>query len=309
MGFFTQAEVDDVKRAMARERARDRRERARLAKQPWSFQTPGAKMAKFIKGDAQLISSLRTVSKKGVEIKGGSDPSQVIDFRKQLLLSWLDAMSMIRSRMLEPDRFTVKRSGDRFIEFVSEECGWKDCHRVSIPVLIKCIEVRRRAGKPVPPVGLMRHLKKEARRFVGRSEPVRAWEIDPYISDMLKLRNRPAKGSTEDIVIKQNELVRLLYGLRNSRVHQMRNQGEGVEAFIDPDTDEPVYMTFGNDEDLHLVFPEAFIRKLVETGAESLERLCYMRNQNPYDFLPDNSTWTLRDWTPNKVWKKTRPAK
>lgn len=110
-------------------------------------------------------------------------------------------------------------------------------------------------------------------------------------------------------MIKQHELVILLYGLRNSRVHEMRTPGSADDAFMShPNAAEPVYQDFLHEKELHLLFPEAFIRNLVVTGAESLERLSYMRDQDPYRSMPEN-VFQLENWTPNKIQKRPRRKK
>lgn len=108
MGIVTQAEIAESKRAMARERARDRRQRARHPKLVWNPQTAGRKMAQFIKNDVVLISSLWPVDKHGRAVPTGTAPLQAVHLRKQLLLSWLDAMATIYDRIVHPAGFKVR---------------------------------------------------------------------------------------------------------------------------------------------------------------------------------------------------------
>lgn len=306
MPFHRRTEIDEAKKAIARERARDRRQQARYRKLVWNPQSAGRKLAASIKNDVALISSLGPVDKHGRAITSGTDPIQAVHLRKQLLLSWLDAMATIYDRIVCPQRFKVRGDNKRrFLEFVGNECGWRDCHRVSIPTLLRTFQLRRRAKQPTASLSMMRYLGRAVRSHLDSGQDVRSAEIDPYISNLLRDR-AVRKGSLEDDVIKEHELVILLYGLRNSRLHDMRDPTNADDAFMsNPNAAEPVYQDFANEKALHLLFPETFIRNLVLTGADSLERLCTWNDVDPYRTLPEN-VFRLEKWTPKKVWKRPK---
>jgi len=102
--------------------------------------------------------------------------------------------------------------------------------------------------------------------------------------------------------------VNVLYALRNSRIHAMRNLGDAVELWSTID-DEPSYQGSQASRnhvvsrtELHLMFTQGFIAHLLREGVASLRAFLIAKGVDPYDLLRDGSAWELRDFTPMKVW-------
>jgi hypothetical protein len=282
----------------------ERRHRAKQAMLPRTRMTKRRRaktMKIFFWEQVSIIKALMPV---GENFDPRVDDIKTIPMRKQLLFSLLDSMAMLKARIDDLPNFKARASKRYFIDFVSTMCGWKNHDRVSIPVLIKRFEMEKRKKRPTTRKSFMAYLRKVQREHPDQGRDVRSSEIDPRVDDLLK----PAKTDVEKRIVRKTTMAMLLYGLRNSRLHQMRNQGDGVDGFAHI-TDEPVYQSFNDEEELHLVFPQQFVIDLVLAGADGLERHSNEKKVDPYNFLPDNSAWELEDDTPNKKWKRTRGRK
>lgn len=271
---------------------------------PMTKRRAASQMAVHFLDELSFIESLMPTAGEGVLLDHRHYNGKMMPIRKQLLFSLLDSMAMLKARMDDLQNFKARKSKTYFVAFVSSQCGWSDFDRVSIPVLIQRFKMLKRMGQPTARPQFMAYLRRVQREHPDKGRDIRASVIDPKMSELIER----AKTDVEKKVVKKTTMASLLYGLRNSRIHQMRNQGDGVDGFARI-TDEPVYQGFNNEEDLHLVFPQQFVADLVRVGAASLEHGARELRVDPYSFLPDNSTWELEDWTPNKIWKRARRAK
>lgn len=301
MPFHSAATVRAHDRKWAKLERRNRAKQAMLPRTRVTKRARAKNMKVFFWEQVSIIKALMPV---GENFAPRVDDIKTIPMRKQLLFSLLDSMAMLKARIDDLPNFKARASKKYFIEYVSTMCGWKDYDRVSIPVLIKRFEMEKENGRATACKSFMAHLRKVQREHPDKGRDVRSSEIDPRVDDLLKR----AKTDVEKKIVNKTTMAMLLYGLRNSRLHQMRNQGDGVDGFAHI-TDEPVYQSFNDEADLHLVFPQQFVVDLVLAGADGLERHSNDKKVDPYNFLPDNSAWELEDDTPNKKWKRARKRK
>ncbi len=298
MPFDKPSKVRAHERKWARLERRHRAKQAMLPRTRMTKRDRAKNMKVFFWEQVSIIKALMPV---GENFDPRVDDIKTIPMRKQLLFSLLDSMAMLKARIDDLPNFKSRSSKRYFIDYVSTMCRWEDHDRVSIPVLIKRFEMEKKKGRATARRSFMAYLRKVQREHPDKGRDVRSSAIDPRLDDLLKR----AKTPVEKKIVSKTTMAMLLYGLRNSRLHQIRNQGDGVDGFAHI-TDEPVYQSFNDEEALHLVFPQKFVIDLVLAGADGLERHSNEKKLDPYDFLPDNSAWELEDDTPNKKWRRPR---
>ncbi len=230
-----------------------------------------------------------------------------LDIRKQTLFSLIDAAAMFRAIVDKPKVVPTESNGVQWRGFVRDHCNWPGAERVSVPVLLKRIEHRlldpKKSGFPplnVPAVrNLVEHLPAINHRFVDLGREVRSSEMDPMLED---LRPFMTIGPIEKLV-EETTLVCLLYSLRNSRIHTMRNQGDAVERWAT--ISEPSYQASQQSRnyvlgavELHLMFTEAFVALLLRAGVASLRAFLLAKGVDPFKLVRDSSAWELKPWTP-----------
>ncbi len=240
------------------------------------------------------------------------DGMLAVDVRKQTMFSMIDTAAMFKAMVDNPEKVPTDNTGAQWIEFVREHCNWPGADRVSVPVLLKRIEHRVLDPKKsdFPPLThpdvrrLVDHLQSINDRFADIGRDVRSSEIDPMLDELRRFMTIAPIGR----LVENTTLVKVLYALRNSRIHLMRNLGDAVEVWSQV-ADEPTYQGQQasrnyvlSPTELHLLFPEAFVERLLRAGIESLRDFLVAKEVDPYNSLRDTSAWELRDFTPLKSW-------
>lgn len=236
-----------------------------------------------------------------------------LDVRKQTLFSLMDTAAMFRALVEIPDEIPTENNKLQWTAFVRDHCDWSGADRVSVPVLLKRIQHRlidpRKSKFPPPEKSgvvkdLLDYLEAINHRFADLGREIRSSEIDPKLDDMAEFMTI----APVELLIRDTTLVNVLYALRNSRVHAMRTPGDAVEVWSTIE-DEPSYQGSQTSRsyivsptELHLVFPESFVARLLRAGIDSLRPFLVAKGVDPYDSLRDSSAWELRDFTPMKVW-------
>lgn len=297
-----------VKAVERRSKKQARRALIRQVTQPpVTNQTLAKQMCFYFRRQAEMI--LATMPVPDRKYDPGVYDVRMMDIRKQNLFSLLDAVAMIDALSRNTFQYGDKNRA-HWTGFVKDHCGWGGGDLVSVAVLLKRIEHRlidtKRSQFPplkVPIVkDLVEHLLSIEKKHVDRGVEVPSCTIDPHVSKLVKFKTLKPVAQ----LIDSTQLVHVLYDLRNSRLHAMRNLGDASDSQLTI-TDQPVYLPSQRSRnnkrertELHLAFHQNFVASLVSAGIDSLEAHLLANGINPYGLLPDNNAWELQSFTPLK---------
>ena len=207
-------------------------------------------------------------------------------YRKLLYVSVLDTLagSVLPKR---PNK-------ERFVYFLMRFCRWPDGERVSLPHLLQLLK-----KNPDPAFEQLRKWAlsqyKAHPALGGALAPI---SEDPTFKEMKKQWPVSAEHRTpiEGVDLVSLQHYHLLYVYRNMLVHELRTPGYGHD-FKEDST--PYYhgstsIDAGGKEvrrTVELVYPEAFLHSLCETGLEQLKQYFLANELNPYDSYLFGTYW------------------
>lgn len=209
-------------------------------------------------------------------IEKASFESEGKTFKKVLFVSVIDALSKCA--------YPHKSPGKRFTSFVEKFCDWQDCNRVSLPHLIRFLNVI--PDSEFSP--LRKHIFSISDKCLGNIEK------DPNLKEIQKLwpkieydQNHPlAKIEAESLTHKW-----LFYKYRNQLVHNLKEPGYGIEREKDTRPFYHIMETIeemeplSDDEDgtWELVYPLGFFVNLCRSGLNELKIYCKENRIDPYE--------------------------
>ena len=198
----------------------------------------------------------------------------IIMFKKSLIVNLLDALSKIVYGECN------KGSRKRFVTFLEKFGDWPDGPRLSTPHLNRALELDLE-----PRLG-------DLRRYVG--ERLENWEelmkdiyLDKDVSkeDVISHFPEGIKRKLYGIPLDSFNHYNLMYEARNSRVHELREKGYGIEA---PGDQKPYYYLFDqlgtlgeNVKSWQLVYPLEFLVELARRALRQLGEYLKQNDTNP----------------------------
>lgn len=198
-------------------------------------------------------------------------------FKKVLYFNVIDLLS----KSVYPN---TRRNHDRFTEFVRKFCEWDNCDRVSLPHLCRLLEHTQDTD--------FRKLREYSSSKIEQWDRDKDTDIynDPLydeIKEYLPRDKNIIKVNGKETNVKHLKHVSLLYKLRNSLVHELRELGRPMEDSQDV---RPYYHK-STHEDLELVYPVKFIKALTDSGLENLRSHFENKSLNPYDAFNFGAYW------------------
>lgn len=189
--------------------------------------------------------------------------------------------------------FSQEPNRDRFVNFVSEFCGWVECNRVSLSHLYKLV------GKKLEPQ--IAPLRDFAIRCITQWIPAEKVTLsrDPDFAEVENLwpRDEVKLLSIDGVWPNWLTHVHLLYTYRNNLIHEFKIPGRHVELWSD---DEPYYAYLIEYQDessselkrtWELQYTAIFFRRLCETGLTSLEKYLIANEIDPFKSIDWGNYW------------------
>ena len=124
-------------------------------------------------------------------------------------------------------------------------------------------------------------------------------DSDPSYEEVHRLwpKDKENKEPVEKISLESLTHLSLFWKFRNSMVHELQIPGYGMLGLV---TESPGYHSMTNHtgankynpiETWELVYPVAFVMKLVGEGIANLRQYCINNSLNPYDYYRFGSYW------------------
>lgn len=181
----------------------------------------------------------------------------------------------------------------RFTTFVKNFCGWKECSKVSLPHLVRFLQVI-----PSPEFEELRKFAYE--RFdKWEKGKVIYLDSDPDYDEVLKLwpQDKKLKEPIEKINLDSVTHLHLLWKMRNSVVHEMRKLGYGMSAIVSKDPGYHLMTHFKDEKDddpletWELVYPVPFLENLIKSGIKNLRTYYEINRLDPFDRFEFGTYW------------------
>lgn len=205
-------------------------------------------------------------------------------YKKILYLAMIDTLS----KTIYPR----KQNRDRFASFIRNFSTWKFCEKISLPHLVKLLEI-----VPDPEFS---NLRQFAFSRLDQWEEGNVIELDrePDYTEVQKLwpRDKEQAKPIENVRLDFLRHDHLFYAYRNSLIHELREPGYGIE-FSSMDANQPFYhhMThLGKDKEIiswELVYPLGFFESICETVLKKLKTYYVNERINPYSFFTFGTYW------------------
>jgi hypothetical protein len=198
-------------------------------------------------------------------------------FVKLLSVGLLDALS----KTTVPSNISNR---DRLVSFVRNFTEWKNCDKVSLPHLVKFLELF-----PNPEFAPLREY---AFMSIDKWTPgiVISIDNDVDINELKCLWPKNAQKPIDNITLEHLQHVHLFYSYRNGLMHELREKGYGMEIGMDT---EPYYHTMSDGDAVtwELVYPVNFYKHLCNTAVVKLKDY-YIKNRiNPYNYFTFGTYW------------------
>lgn len=228
----------------------------------------------YFRSQVSLVDAL-TVRRR---IRYVPSANEITIHRKVLYLAIFDALAAIR--------YPTHRAGktkQRFLQILTDHADWPERDWVSVPVLSERLRVRKLD------TSLRRKLLKRLLRYnkkQGNSLPISAF--DDVLNSIAALSADP---KTADVIRKTTH-AELFYRYRNFVMHEFREPGYAMETFGQR-LSEPRYHSYIGDRGWHLLYPEAFFRRIVLSVINSLESHYLSALVTPYDQVTDTTAWVV----------------
>lgn len=186
-----------------------------------------------------------------------------------------------------------EKNRDRFINFVSEYCGWADCNRVSTSHLYKLV-----GEKLQPQIAPLRGF---AIHCIAQWYPAEKVSIsrDPELPEVEILwpHDKDKLLSIDRVWPDWLTHVHLLYTYRNNLIHEFKIPGRHVELWND---DEPYYSYLIEYQDetsseikktWELQYTAIFFRRMCESGLTNLEKYLIANEIDPFKTIDWGNYW------------------
>ncbi len=207
-----------------------------------------------------------------------------IDVPHGLLFKCLSCFSMLDT--LSRCVGDTKENRKRFLNLIKNFCDWKDGERISVPHLVRYLQI---------------HPSQEFEDLrVFGNQKIDAWKPGNILTivddiEVDEVRKRWPRGYDKS-EIEDLQHWNLLWQMRNSLVHEIRFRGRGHQGLATGDA--PVYHsqtalepTDDPTETWELVYPFAFLAKLLNTALTNLRAYCERNTLNPYNYYRFGTYW------------------
>lgn len=201
------------------------------------------------------------------------------EFSKILYIILIDTISKTTSISNQTNR-------QRFVNFINQFSNWKNSTKVSIPHLIKLLDLNPKQENNT----LREYCIKQINNWsiVGKIPLDKDAEYD----EIKLLWQKKIHGPFENINIEYLQHVHLMYNYRNCLLHEFRELGYGIEF----ESDESPYYHFminrkTNINSWELVYPTKFFDKLCENSLKNLEKYLHENKLDPYKNYYFGSFW------------------
>ena len=217
-----------------------------------------------------------------LKVEGGGHQKA---YKKVLFFAVIDSLSKCI--------FPKKGNRDRIVAFINEFSDWKNRTKISLPHVSQLL-----SKSPKPPFS---DLRKFTYAELNKWSPGAIIKLDqePDIKEIAKLwpSEKEHKKPLEGVSIESLQHIHLFYSYRNYLVHELREPGYGFEYLQD---EEPFYISFshlsiGEDEEAKetwkLVYPVLFLKRLIDTCMNKMEKYLIENNINPYMSYTFGTYW------------------
>lgn len=208
-------------------------------------------------------------------------------------LKYLSCVGLIDTLAKCTNNPNQKNNYKRFTNFIKVFCDWSDCSKISLPHLVRLLQLI-----PSPDF-------EKARKFAN--EKLAKWQhgkmhylnSDPSYKELYDLwpKDKEHKEPIEKISLESITHLSLFWRFRNSIVHELQIPGYGMHGLV---TKVPGYHSMTNQtginkdnpiETWELVYPVPFIMELITNGIINLKQYFINNSLNPYDYYKFGSYW------------------
>lgn len=200
-------------------------------------------------------------------------------FRKILYSSLLDALSKTTAHPKKGNR-------ERIVDFIHRFCNWSTCEKVSLPHLLRLLEM--------VPDPAFSDLRQHVFSILDKWEEPKLIYINSDLDykDVMKYWPNDIPKPLENIRIEFLQHVNLFYRYRNSLIHESRKPGDGIEF---PNMSEPYYHSMNDNkakqETWELVYPLKFFDSLCDAAIKNLKEYYLKDRIDPYSCYKFGTYW------------------
>lgn len=226
---------------------------------------------------AELIQKLNV----GETPEGEIDPSRL--YKQLAYMSVIDVLS----KVVCPKEIT-KSNRKRVMHFLEEFTGWQETDRVSLPHLVKLLEIEQTQHNNSTFETLRNYAFSEFKSWSEERTIEHDLSIDQVKQDWPLENGKPIKINSLDYTHLQHK--NLFYELRNLLVHEARSPGPN---FTEDDEEVPVYHSVIGDP-YSFAYPTGFLHKILTKGIEQVRKHCLEKKINPYQCFTFGSYWLTK---------------
>lgn len=186
-----------------------------------------------------------------------------------------------------------KSNYKRFTNFINIFCGWNDCTRISLPHLVRFLQLI-----PSPDFEKLRKFANSSLAQWSHGK-MHYLDSDPAYNEIHDLwpKDKEYREPVEKVSLESITHLSLFWKFRNSIVHELQIPGYGMLGLV---TKKPGYHSMTNHtginrdnpiETWELVYPVPFIMELITNGIKNLKQYCINNFLNPYDYYKFGSYW------------------
>ena len=196
------------------------------------------------------------------------------------LLALMDALS----RAANP---VGMRNSDRFTTLIDQYTQWELSSSYSLRQLSFILDESSATSLTPAIDGLRAEIARRMQRFPMPGTLVYAMDVDPSTSDL-----QPFLTAEITRCIERVRYPRLLWALRNSVVHELRNPGKGTDFKLgEPSPYYHIVIEDSGERTWELYIPNVLITTILTEAASNLKQHLTQIDRNPWDSFPYNPKW------------------